>query len=141
MIKRKSGLRRKVFARDDGICAECGADTKEREAAFERDRAELRRRLREGYGGITLSGTREAIEILAKEHGIKWQGFGMPAIAWEADHILALAEGGEDTIDNAQTLCVPCHLVKTVEHHQRSGKMRRMLGKKFFKYRKMFGAK
>ena len=33
---------------------------------------------------------------------------------WEADHIVAVAEGGGETsLDNFQTLCVPCHAEKT----------------------------
>ena len=31
----------------------------------------------------------------------------------EADHILNVKRGGDDSIDNGQTLCVPCHEVKT----------------------------
>ena len=33
---------------------------------------------------------------------------------WEADHIVPVAEGGGETsLDNFQTLCVPCHKEKT----------------------------
>jgi hypothetical protein len=33
---------------------------------------------------------------------------------WQADHILAVAEGGGDCgIQNFQTLCVPCHKLDT----------------------------
>ena len=33
---------------------------------------------------------------------------------WEADHIVPVAEGGGETsLDNFQTLCVPCHAKKT----------------------------
>lgn len=30
-----------------------------------------------------------------------------------ADHIVPVAEGGQDELDNVQTLCVPCHRPKT----------------------------
>ena len=30
----------------------------------------------------------------------------------EADHIIPLEEGGPDSLENIQTLCVPCHLKK-----------------------------
>lgn len=33
---------------------------------------------------------------------------------FEADHIVALWEGGKDALDNLQTLCRHCHLQKTV---------------------------
>mmetsp|Transcript_28592 Transcript_28592/g.42267 ORF Transcript_28592/g.42267 Transcript_28592/m.42267 type:complete len:137 (-) Transcript_28592:1140-1550(-) len=33
---------------------------------------------------------------------------------WQADHILAVAEGGGDAgLDNLRTLCSPCHQVET----------------------------
>ena len=31
----------------------------------------------------------------------------------ECDHIVPLNQNGEDTVDNCQTLCIPCHKVKT----------------------------
>ena len=36
------------------------------------------------------------------------------APATEVDHILALARGGDDAMDNLQALCRPCHSRKTV---------------------------
>jgi len=34
---------------------------------------------------------------------------GLVTLAAELDHIQALANGGSDTEDNRQGLCVPCH--------------------------------
>jgi 5-methylcytosine-specific restriction endonuclease McrA len=34
--------------------------------------------------------------------------------ATEVDHIIEVARGGSNTIDNLQPLCKPCHLAKTV---------------------------
>ena len=28
---------------------------------------------------------------------------------WESDHIVGLWEGGEDTLENQEPLCLPCH--------------------------------
>jgi 5-methylcytosine-specific restriction endonuclease McrA len=36
-----------------------------------------------------------------------------PETNLEADHIVPLHLGGEDTIDNMQCLCIPCHKIKT----------------------------
>jgi 5-methylcytosine-specific restriction endonuclease McrA len=33
----------------------------------------------------------------------------------EVDHIIELAAGGENTIDNLQILCKPCHKAKTIK--------------------------
>ncbi len=37
----------------------------------------------------------------------------------ECDHIIPLSKGGEDSIHNTQTLCIPCHRLKTnMENYQ-----------------------
>lgn len=28
---------------------------------------------------------------------------------WEADHIIAVVEGGDSNLENLRTLCIPCH--------------------------------
>lgn len=32
---------------------------------------------------------------------------------WEVDHIIRRADGGDDSLDNLQPLCKPCHIAKT----------------------------
>ena len=34
--------------------------------------------------------------------------------AWEADHRVPLHQGGEDSLDNVQSLCHACHRAKTI---------------------------
>lgn len=36
-----------------------------------------------------------------------------PETNLEADHIIPLSQGGEDRTVNMQTLCIPCHAIKT----------------------------
>ncbi len=43
---------------------------------------------------------------------------GNPLTIFAVDHIQALARGGDDTLENKQLLCLPCHTAKT--HHPRS---------------------
>ena len=43
----------------------------------------------------------------------KAKGKTTPAV--ELDHIIALTNGGEDTDENRQGLCTPCHAAKTRE--------------------------
>lgn len=38
---------------------------------------------------------------------------GITRVAEEVDHIIALANGGQDTSENRQSLCIPCHKKKT----------------------------
>jgi 5-methylcytosine-specific restriction enzyme A len=48
---------------------------------------------------------------------------GRVRAAEEIDHVIALADGGSDTDDNVQGLCLPCHVAKsTREREQRRGR-------------------
>ena len=38
---------------------------------------------------------------------------------WEADHILAVVEGGDSNLENIRTLCIPCHREVTRELRKR----------------------
>jgi len=58
------------------------------------------------------------------QHGYspdRWQNH-----LWEADHIIAVVDGGADLgLHNIQTLCVPCHTKKTAELAKRRAQERR----------------
>ena len=91
-------LRDQVLARDRGVCAICGLDTV----------AEWRhlKRLR-GPGRI-----------------LAWAKWGLKpnqrATLWDADHILAVAEGGgECDLSNIRTLCLHCHRRVTADLRER----------------------
>lgn len=36
---------------------------------------------------------------------------------WHVDHVLPLADGGPDELDNMQALCADCHATKTAEEN------------------------
>lgn len=38
---------------------------------------------------------------------------------WHVDHVLPLADGGADTLDNMQALCADCHMDKTADENMR----------------------
>ena len=40
--------------------------------------------------------------------------------ATEIDHIIELASGGTNTLDNLQPLCKPCHAIKTANYNSRT---------------------
>lgn len=85
-----SYLRECVFERDRGICALCGLDT-----------LELRRRIMRLSFAERMRQLRELQAAGAIHKGRKtW---------WEADHILAVVEGGDSDLQNMRTLCIPCH--------------------------------
>lgn len=87
-------LRKKVLARDRGVCALCAIDCE----------SEIRRLKR-------LSGSRRV------EGWARW-GLrpGQRRSLWDADHIVPVAEGGgECALDNMRTLCLICHRRVTSE--------------------------
>ena len=82
-------LRDQVFARDRGVCAECGIDAVAAFAALKRARGARREAGLKFYGMKTIASRRSL---------------------WDADHILPVAEGGgQCDLDNLRTLCVACH--------------------------------
>jgi 5-methylcytosine-specific restriction protein A len=98
-------VRERVFARDRGVCAGCGADTVAIFAALKRARGKERAAGLRFYGMKTISSRRSL---------------------WDADHIVPVAEGGgQCDLDNLQTLCVACHREATAALRARiSGRQR-----------------
>jgi 5-methylcytosine-specific restriction endonuclease McrA len=95
-----SYLRECVFSRDAGVCALCRIDT---------DR-QRKRILRLPFG-------QRMRELRAlQESGVIHRG---RKSWWEADHILPVVEGGDSSLDNMRTLCIPCHRGVTRELHMR----------------------
>ncbi|MDU1061631.1 MAG: HNH endonuclease signature motif containing protein [Leclercia adecarboxylata] len=47
---------------------------------------------------------------------------GVATPATEVDHIIPLAHGGAETMDNLQCICTPHHRHKTAREHARAGK-------------------
>ena len=93
-------LREKVFARDKGVCAECGVDTTGiRRDVRKLDYAARRRFFREWR---LREGSRKSL--------------------WDADHIVPVAEGGgQCDLTNMRTLCLRCHREVTAALRARLG--------------------
>lgn len=86
-------MRRKVFERDRGVCAQCGIDTEY-----------FRRQL--------PNGDYKAAAEFAKQYGVP--AGRVRTDWWDADHRVPVIEGGgECTLDNMRTLCIPCHKKET----------------------------
>lgn len=101
-------IRSTVFARDLGICAECGVDAERRQrvlrlawlclwryALVEFDRYDRYEVVRLGY------------------HFSGMFGRDLWRHSWEADHIVEIRDGGSNDLGNLQTLCLDCHKRKT----------------------------
>jgi 5-methylcytosine-specific restriction endonuclease McrA len=89
-------LRERVFERDRGTCALCGADC----VAALRHIKKLR-------------GAARARAIA------EWNMRGRKSL-WDADHIVPVAEGGgECDLSNLRTLCLKCHRARTAELRER----------------------
>jgi 5-methylcytosine-specific restriction endonuclease McrA len=41
---------------------------------------------------------------------------------WHVDHVVPLADGGDDASSNMQALCAVCHAIKTADENQRRRK-------------------
>lgn len=91
-----SYLRECVFERDRGVCALCGVNThRTRQKVMRLPFAQRMRELRALIESGTIHRRRKS-----------W---------WEADHILPVVEGGDSSLDNMRTLCIPCHRGETRE--------------------------
>lgn len=95
-------LRDQVFLRDKGVCALCGTDTVAAYAELKRSRGRVRAELLEVWGMKSVTARRSL---------------------WDADHIVAVAEGGgECDLENLRTLCLCCHREVTADLRRRLGK-------------------
>jgi 5-methylcytosine-specific restriction enzyme A len=96
-------LRQQVFARDRGVCAQCGLDTE----VLRKDKRKLDYRAR-------------------RQFEEKW---GPRRHLWDADHIIPVAEGGgECDLSNMRTLCLPCHRAATAALRRRRERTGQALG-------------
>lgn len=130
-----SSFRAKVAARDKGICANCLLDTLALAQSY-RDAAEKDKERSGGTyaclrcehvgmskpceecGGRLLKSVdchdhRAEVVREATRHGFKALAFirlmQQNQSLWVADHRVPLAAGGDDTLENGRTLCVPCN--------------------------------
>ncbi|KKK81125.1 hypothetical protein LCGC14_2816610 [marine sediment metagenome] len=116
-------VRAKVWDRDRGVCANCDRDT---EMARRRALNMLRRWTEWKRGRPT------ALKRLTSA-AVNRFGRGCWARAhtswWDADHITPVDEGGgECGLDNYQTLCLPCHRLKTATQAARKAGRRMATG-------------
>lgn len=125
-VTSSSVLRYHVYQRDHGVCATCNTDCSALEIRI--------------YGYDTLlklptpqsAVKRPHYMVKAMRYEMQKLGFSIASNRsfWDADHRVALEEGGSWRIENVQTLCVPCHKAKTAEHTTRRARVKRIVGKK-----------
>ena len=109
-----SSLRYHIKQRDKGVCAACGLDTERLERIAEHAKRSLYE-IKNGIGatkGWWSPHTVRSIDVFFMGFG-----FNRNQSFWEADHIVELVNGGETSLENTQTLCVPCHKAKTKQMH------------------------
>lgn len=88
-----------ILDRDNGICMKCGLDTYW--LAREIDKLWQMEEKYQHFGYLEFP---RSLGWAMKT----WQSY------WEADHILAVREGGGCCgLENFQTLCIPCHKIKS----------------------------
>jgi 5-methylcytosine-specific restriction endonuclease McrA len=97
-----SRVRRVVYARDNGRCQQCGVGCGQMYSLL----WQLRSLGPDWYATVALL-TSHWVSLGFRRQS-EWDDF------WQADHILPVCEGGGlATPDKMQTLCIPCHSLKT----------------------------
>ena len=123
-LHRTSGgtLRKAIFDIEHGICQVCGLDAhrlcvrlRPIKSFHERQKLVLDTTaghpLCPGWSSKTLD---RLVSVPSEGH------------AWQMDHIIEVAAGGGGCgLENVQTLCVPCHSLKTRQYVQTSAQMKR----------------
>jgi 5-methylcytosine-specific restriction endonuclease McrA len=108
-----TSLRQRVFQRDNGVCTLCGVDT-----------AVLGTALQAEWDRVKQARTsRERQERAEFRRRFRW--FFRRRSCWDADHIVPVVEGGQSSLENIRTLCVPCHQRITKELAKRRASHRR----------------
>jgi hypothetical protein len=98
------GLRAQLGKRDRGVCALCRVDCRALRRAYAQLPKHKRAKFAEGYG------------IPSRRRRKTW---------WDADHIVPIAEGGLNALDNLRTLCIRCHKAETKSLNARRTAARR----------------
>lgn len=118
-------LKNLAAKRDQGICVNCKLDC----AGLERERHTLYSKSYGGYGDTqedrfkALAALKAFDEKLVSERGFL-KGEARFSL-YQIDHIIPLAEGGSNHVDNLRTLCIPCHKRETKAMHRRLADGRR----------------
>ena len=126
-----ASIRIALLDRDDGICALCGADCKQ-----------VERISRHAYRSIIVDAVENAplrnysvfyeygkdpATVYEKDYYkfarklFKDSLLNFGSSCWHADHIIEVAAGGKNELENFQTLCVFCHKKKTRNFVKKEG--------------------
>ena len=118
-------LRARVWARDRGICAECGVNTKSWSRSV---KAKVARQMK--AAGLVRGGSGHSAALVRKIEAAALRALGLTSSRssfWDADHIIPVAEGGgECDLDNLRTLCLKCHKLATRRLAERLANARRV---------------
>jgi hypothetical protein len=103
-----------VYDRDKGICARCGLNTDQLYGlALSQAREDL-----QGKEYLVSRRHDRALEVLMSQGYSQGDAHRRDQL-WDADHVVELQDDGANTLENLQTLCVPCHKKKTQEERSK----------------------
>lgn len=130
-------MRACVLDRDHGICAFCNFDGATADYKINQLREAFIEQSRYRYGSLSWLMAKRYLETYLEELSrlgfrFKKEQFFRPGSRkmrslWEADHIVAVIDGGgECGLDNVATLCLVCHSKKSAELRKRLRQQRRL---------------
>ncbi len=120
LIAWPADTRAAVWGRDQGICARCGLDAERQWKRWNK----ANRIITFTYWRKSSVKERHAVRLIqAAESRLARMGKGWKAGAWQHDHIRPLIEANGELsfwqLDNIQTLCGGCHVLKGREDNRR----------------------
>lgn len=131
ILTNPSYARALVERRDKGVCARCKIDTQKlRRVYFVLVKRAFFRLYKDKNYYFTEQVAKSVSGYIFKHSPLlqnfieKYQWFDYNRHSWECDHVHPVYKGGLGTLDNLQTLCVPCHKQKTKEDLQHARQQR-----------------
>ena len=124
-------LRYKVFERDGGACVYCETDCNQLEIrVFGFSMMSKKPRYRFEKDALMLRHEERAAKVQAlMDNG--WPKLSAhPRSLWEAEHRIALADGGSFDLNNVDTCCLMCHTAKSSREATARAKRKRLIGKR-----------
>ncbi len=96
-------VRKALKKRDKEICAACNRDCNLTKRVIDHAGTSINHLIKNAW----------THQLEPEYYILRYFGFIPFKHTWEADHIIEVRDGGSNELSNFQTLCIPCHKIKT----------------------------